>query len=170
VDFAARVVEVRQAAEGTAVAARAFLRRDFAADLAAARAATARAREALADVPRATRDALSEALTEGEAALRALDSLAARVPADSIKGGLAALGGNAGELMNGVGEVQARLATIQERIADGQGNVGLATRNGALRRELEATRRSLDDLLFKYLGRPLGGRPGGGAAVRDSVR
>jgi hypothetical protein len=64
--------------------------------------------------------------------------------------------------MGSVSETQERLTAIRSRMDSGQGNIGLATRDAALRRELDATREALDNLLAKYLGRkPAGGRTDG---------
>lgn len=158
----AELVGLRERAEDAALASRAFLRPDFAADVADARAATTRAQAALASAGAAPAAALAEALAAGQAALRSLDSLVSRVPVDSTRVRLDELGTNAGELMAGVGAFQERLAAVQQRMARGEGNVGLATRDSALRVALAATRRSLDHLLLKYLGR----RP----ASRDTAR
>jgi ABC-type transporter Mla subunit MlaD len=152
-DFSARMLAVRETGAEVAVSARAFLRRDFQGDVAAARAATGRAQAALAGVRGAPVQALTEALTAGQAMLASLDSLVRNAALDSARGRLAELGDRAGPLMTGVADTRARLAEIQARMDSGQGNVGRALHDSTIRRELDATRRSLDDLLFKYLGR-----------------
>lgn len=168
-DLGTRSLAVRQQAEDLVLSGRAFLRRDFAADVGAARAATARARAALANVRGAPLEALTDALIAGQAALGSLDSLVALVPVDSVRVRLAELGENAGALLAGVGDTRERLASIQARLDSGRGNVGLATRDSALRRELDATRRSLDDVLFKYTGRRPAARRAREPAERDSI-
>jgi phospholipid/cholesterol/gamma-HCH transport system substrate-binding protein len=167
-DFAARTLALRETAEEIAVSARAFFRPELSADLAAARAATARAQAAVRSAPDAPVEALTQALAAGQASLAALDSLVARVPLDSVRADLSELGETAGALLTDVGETRARLADIQARLDSGQGNVGRALADDGLRRELEATRRSLDDLLFKYTGRRPKPRGTGGPARGDS--
>ena len=151
--FAARLLAVKETGAEVALSARAFLRPDFQRDLAAARAATARARAALPGVRGAPVQALTEALTAGQAMLASLDSLVRNAALDSARGLLGELGGRAGPLMDGVGDTRARLAEIRARMDSGQGNAGRALHDSTLRRELDATQRSLDDLLFKFLGR-----------------
>jgi phospholipid/cholesterol/gamma-HCH transport system substrate-binding protein len=161
--FSAQMLAVREAAEEVALSARAFLRRDFQADVAAAQAALAGARGPPVQ-------ALNEALRAGQAVLASLDSLTGNAALDSARGRLAELGGRADSLMAGVRDTRARLADIQARMDSGQGNVGRALRDSTLRRELDATQRSLDHLLFKYLGRRPADRRTGGPAAGDSTR
>jgi hypothetical protein len=173
-DFSARMLSARETVAEVALSARAFLRQDLQGDVAAARAATRRAQAALAGVRGAPVQALTEALTAGQAVLASLDSLVLSAALDSAREGMAELGGRARPLMSGVADTRARLAAIQARMDSGQGNVGRALHDSTLRRELDATRRSLDDLLFKYLGRrpapppPRAGsaRPAGGDSVQ----
>lgn len=165
-DVGARIAELKGVVEDVAVGGRAFLRPDFAADLAAARAATARAHASLARAGAGPAAAAADALASGQAALAALDSLVDRLPHDSAR--LSELGANLGDLMLGVGDARERLAAIQERIARGEGNLGRATRDSALRLELEAARLSLDHLLLKYLGRRPADRRAEGSTDRDS--
>jgi phospholipid/cholesterol/gamma-HCH transport system substrate-binding protein len=162
------LVSLREQAEEVALAGRAFLRRDLAADLAAARQATTRARGALRGVSSAPLEALEEALVAGQSALASLDALIADVPLERARLHLAELGEHAEPLLAGVEDVRERLTAIQARIDSGQGNVGRATRDSTLRWELRAARESLDHLLLKYTGR----RPSSAtaAADRDSVR
>jgi phospholipid/cholesterol/gamma-HCH transport system substrate-binding protein len=168
--LSAQLLAVRETAAEVALSARAFLRRDFQSDVAAARAATRRAQAALAGVRGAPVQALTEALTAGQAVLASLDSLVRNAALDSARGRLAELGDRAGPLMAGVGDTRARLADIQARMDSGQGNLGRALHDGTLRRELDATQRSLDDLLLKYLGRKPAGRRASGPAGGDSTR
>jgi phospholipid/cholesterol/gamma-HCH transport system substrate-binding protein len=172
-DFATRALALRETAAEVAVSARAFLRPDFRADVTAARRATDRARAALAGVRDAPLEALDEALAAGQHALASLDSLMQDAALDSARARLRGLGEQADGLLAGVTDTRERLAAIQARMDSGQGNVGLALRDRTLRRELDATRRSLDDLLFKYLGRRPGprsradsGPPAGGDSIR----
>ena len=172
-DLSARLLAVREKGAEVAVSARAFLRQDFRGDVTAARAATRRAQAALAGARGAPVQALTEALMAGQAMLASLDSLVRNAALDSARGRLSELGDRAGPLMTGVADTRARLAEIQARMDSGQGNLGRALHDRTLRRELDATRRSLDDLLFKYLGRrpaPPRSRAGSAEPAGDSAR
>jgi ABC-type transporter Mla subunit MlaD len=159
-NLATQSLTLREQAEEIALAGRAFLARDYAAEVAAARSATARARAAIAAARDAPFTALNDAMSAGAAVLASLDTLLADPMLDSARAGLREVSASAAPLMAGVTETRERLAAILVAVDSGQGNVGLARKDSMLRRELEATRRALDDLLLKYTGRrPNRGEP-----------
>ncbi len=144
---------LRAEAERVALAASVFARADLQRDVAAAQAATRRAMAALAQAPA---DSAAAATT---AALASTDALFARL--DSLVGSLAGvdstrlahLGASAQDLAGGLAAIQERVAVLRERVDRGDGTLARSLHDDALRRELEATRRSLRLLQEKYLGR-----------------
>lgn len=161
-DLASQSLTLREQAEEIALAGRAFLARDLGDEVAAARSATNRARAAIASARGAPLAALSHAMLAGEALLASLDTLLADPMLDSASAGFREVSESAAPLIAGVSQTRERLDRILATVDSGHGNVGLARRDSALRHELEATRRALDDLLLKYTGR----RPNRGEASK----
>jgi phospholipid/cholesterol/gamma-HCH transport system substrate-binding protein len=140
-----------------------FATPEFARDLAGARAATAKAMRALKAVPAdSVGRTLERSLLATHGVLVGLDSLAALVRAESLPVQAETLSGSLGDLIAGLGASEEALTNVRARIDSGQGTVGRLVQDSALQRELNATRRSVDLLLWKYLRRrPRAEREGG---------
>jgi ABC-type transporter Mla subunit MlaD len=140
----------RMLAESTAVLGESALWND----LAAARLATRRALTAL-DAVRGD-SAMAAAvgmLRASEAALARFDSVSDAVSAQQLGDRLGQTAASAIDLTDAVGAARDALGRIEHRLASGEGGVVRLARDTVFRNEITATRRSLDLLLAKALGR-----------------